>query len=65
LINSDLPLGCYYFGSRHRPIATTQYGNMELVLNAITAGATAYCLVGYESFAMVNTISQAGSLPAS
>jgi len=65
LINSDLPLGCYYFGSRHRPIATTQYGNMELVLNSITAGATAYCLVGYEAFAMVNTITQAGSLPSS
>jgi hypothetical protein len=65
LINSDLPLGCYYFGSRHRPIATTQYGNMELVINTITAGATAYALVGYEAFAMVNTITQAGSLPSS
>lgn len=65
LINSDLPLGCYYFGSRNRPIATTQYGNMELVINTITAGATAYTLVGYEAFAMVNTITQAGSLPSS
>lgn len=65
LIGSDLPLGMYYFGSRHKPISTTQYGNMELVLNAITAGATAYMLLGYEDFAMVNTITQAGSLPAS
>ncbi len=64
LLGVDLPLGMHYFGSRNRPISTTQYGNMELVLNASTAGATAYCLVGYEDFAYVNTITQAGSLPA-
>ncbi len=65
LVTTDFPKGVYYFGSRAKPIATTQYGNMELVLNAITAGAGAYCLVGYEDFALVNTITQAGSLPAS
>jgi hypothetical protein len=61
----DLPPGTYYFGSRQKPIATTQYGNMQLVLNALTAGAGAYLLMGYEDMALVNTLTQAGSLPAS
>jgi hypothetical protein len=65
LLQTDFPLGTYYFGSRAKPISTNQYGNMELVLNASTAGAGAYCLIGYEDFAYVNTITQAGSLPAS
>lgn len=64
LLGTDFPKGVYYFGSRMKPIATTQYGNMELILNAITAGASAYALVGYEDFALVNTITQAGSLPS-
>jgi hypothetical protein len=65
LLTTDYPNGVYYFGSRAKPIATTQYGNMELVLNASTAGNGAYVLVGYEDFALVNTITQAGSLPSS
>jgi hypothetical protein len=65
LIHTDFPKGTYYFGSRQRPISTTQYGNMELVLNAITAAAGAYCLVGWEDFGLQNVITQAGSLPAS
>jgi len=64
-LGSDLPPGCYYFGSREKPISTVQYGNMQLVLNAITAGAGAYALMGYESFALVQTLNMAGSLAAS
>lgn len=64
-LHFDLPPGCYYFGSREKPIATTQYGNMELVINPITAGASAYVLVGYEDFALINALTQAGSLAAS
>lgn len=62
---TDIPLGAYYFGSREKPIATVQYGNMELVLNPITAGATAKAYVGYEDFAMVNTLVGAGSIGGS
>jgi P3 major capsid protein len=62
---ADLPPGCYYFGSREKPISTVQYGNMQLILNAITAGAGAYGLLGYEDFALVQTLSMAGSLAAS
>jgi hypothetical protein len=65
LIQTDFPKGVYYFGSRHKPIATTQYGNMQLVLNASAAAAGAYCLVGWEDFGLQNVITQAGSLPAS
>jgi hypothetical protein len=60
----DLPPGCYLFDSRNRPISTTQYGNMELVLNPITAGAGAYELICVEDFAIVQTLSMAGSLAA-
>lgn len=65
LIHTDFPKGTYYFGSRQRPISTTQYGNMELVLNAASASAGAYCIVGWEDFGLQNVITQAGSLPAS
>jgi hypothetical protein len=64
-LQTDFPPGTYYFGSREKPISTTQYGNMQLVLNAITVGAGAYVLTGYEDFAFVQTLSMAGSLAAS
>lgn len=61
----DFPPGVYYFGTREKPISTTQYGNMQLILNAVTAAAGAYQLVGVEDFALVQTLSMAGSLAAS
>jgi hypothetical protein len=64
-LQTDMPPGCYYFGSREKPISTVQYGNMQLILNAITAGAGAQLLLGYEDFALVQTLSMAGSLAAS
>jgi P3 major capsid protein len=60
----DVPKGCYYFGSRSKPIATVQFGNMQLVLNASTAGASASLLLGYEDFALKNAVTQAGSINA-
>lgn len=65
LLGCDFPYGVYYFGSRSKPISTTQYGNMELVLNASTAAAGSYVLLAYEDLAYVNNITQAGSLPSS
>lgn len=58
----DTPPGCYYFGSREKPIKTTQYGNMQLINNPVTAGAGAYAIVGIEDFAIVQSLSMAGSL---
>jgi len=61
-LQTDFPPGVYYFGSRRRPINTTQYGNMQLIINPITAGAGAYELVGIEDFALIQQLSMAGSL---
>jgi hypothetical protein len=65
MIGTDLPNGCYYFDFRRRPLSTIQYGNLQLVINPSTASAGAYALVGWEAFAYVNNITQAGSLSAS
>lgn len=64
-MQTDMPPGTYYFGSREKPISTVQYGNMQLILNALTAGSGAYALVGFEDFALVQTLNMAGSLAAS
>jgi hypothetical protein len=64
-LQDDMPPGCYYFGSRQKPISTTQYGNMQLILNALTVGTNPYMLLGYEDFAIVQSLSMAGSLAAS
>lgn len=62
-IGDDFPNGCYYFASRDKPISTVQYGNMNLVLNpAGTIAAGAQLLVGFEDFALVNTLVGAASL---
>lgn len=60
----DHPPGMNYFGSRNKPISTTQYGNMQLVMNPITAGTGAYMLLGFEDFSYLNTIRLGGSLAA-
>ena len=65
MIKTDLPLGTYYFDFRRRPLSTIQYGNLQLVINPSTAAAGAYALIGWEAFAFVNNITQAGSLSAS
>lgn len=64
-IGTDMPPGGYFFDYRNKPISTTQYGNMELILNAATATNNPYLLVGVEDFAVVQQLSMAGSLAAS
>jgi hypothetical protein len=62
-IGDDFPNGVYYFASRDKPISTVQFGNMALVLNPTgTINAGAQLLVGYEDFALVNTLVGAASL---
>lgn len=58
----DVPKGCYYFGSRQKPIATVQYGNMQLVMNPSVAGAGAQVYLAYEDFALKNAVVKAGSI---
>ena len=62
---TDWPLGSYLFDFRDQPISTNQTGNMQLLINAITAASGSTVLCGFESFALVNTILGAASLPAS
>jgi P3 major capsid protein len=62
LMYKDLPKGCYYFSHRKKPISTISYGNMQLIINPSTAAAGAYSLIGWEDFATVNALMQAGSL---
>lgn len=60
----DWPIGTYYFNHRNRPINTSQFGNMQLILNASTVNTGAQLLVGYEDFSVLNTLNNAGSLAA-
>lgn len=64
LIGDDMPPGFYYFDHRAKPISTIQYGNMQLVLNPSLVNANAQLLVGFEALALINQITQAGSLYA-
>lgn len=58
----DPPAGTYYFDHRRKPISTIQYGNMQLVLNGLNLNAAASLTMGYEQLALINMITQAGSL---
>lgn len=64
-LKTDPPVGTYLFDFREQPINTNQAGNMQILLNASSAAAGSQVLVGWESFADVNTILGAQSLPAS
>ena len=63
IIGNDPPAGTYYFDHRNKPINTVQYGNMELIVNpSAVSGGTAAFLVGFEALALINQVTQAGSL---
>jgi hypothetical protein len=67
IINDDFPAAVarssYYFDSRRKPISTVQFGNMQLIANlAQVQASTSSLLVGYEAMALINQITQAGSL---
>jgi P3 major capsid protein len=64
-IKTDWPVGAYMFDFRQQPLSTNQTGNMQLLLNAISAAANSTVLPMFESFALVNTVLGAASLPAS
>jgi hypothetical protein len=64
-IGDDFTLGMYYVNTRSKPIATQQYGNMNLVCNPADVQTGAAMLVGYEAFALQNMIAQAQGLAAS
>jgi hypothetical protein len=64
-VMDDFPVGIYYISTRKKPLSTVQYGNLEAILNPLgTVNAGAQVLAAYEDFAIVNTVTGAGSLPA-
>lgn len=65
LLWTDPPPGTYYVSHRTRPVSVLTSGNMQFVINPITAGAGAYLQVGWEDFALSNQLSQAPSLASS
>lgn len=65
-IHDDVPAGVYYFSHRHKPLATVQYGNFNIVVNPSTVnngGAGVSVYVGFEDLGLVNQITGAGSIP--
>lgn len=63
LFGTDLYNGLYVFDTAEKPIDTQNYGNLQLDLNTITAGASAYAYTMSEFIAYQNQIAQAPSLP--
>ena len=59
---SDLPYGTYYFPTRRKNLATLQFGNLQLTLNANTATPAGYVNVMWEAFALQNTLQSGASL---
>lgn len=59
----DWPAGFYYMNHRNRPVNTSQFGNMQLVINPSVVNANAQILLGYEDFAISNVMNAAASLP--
>lgn len=64
-LQADFPDGMYYFDHRRKPISTVQYGNMQFNFQPSTVNAGATFLVGYESFGILNQVTNAGSLAGS
>jgi len=61
-LNSDCPAGTYYFPTRRKNIATLQFGNLQLTLNAKNSTPQGYCNVMWEAFALQNTLQSGASL---
>lgn len=64
-LSSDTPPGTYYFPTRRKNIATLQFGNLQLTLNANTATPSGYTNVMWEAFALQNTLQSGASLASS
>lgn len=62
ILSTDAPLGTFYLSSRRKPISSNQYGNIEIVLNAINATANSKLYVGLEMMNYPNMVANAGSL---
>lgn len=62
VFGDDPPPGTYYWDFRRKPVSTIQYGNMQIVANLANPSASGVITMGYEMMALINMITQAGSL---
>jgi hypothetical protein len=62
ILHGDLPGGTYYFDTRQKAISTSQFGNVQLVINSIVGGANAKVQVLWEMLAPLNTLVSGASL---
>jgi len=64
ILQVDMPIGCYYFDFRKKPLSTVQYGNLSLVVNPSSVGSTfpATFYVLFEQLAQQNQVVGAGSI---
>lgn len=64
ILGCDLPAGTRYLDFRHRPINTSQYGNMAVIVNPSSVlGSAATILFGWEAYGVIGQVNQGGSLP--
>jgi len=61
-LTADLPNGTYYFPTRRHNIASLQFGNLQLTLNATSTTPASYANVMWEMFALQNTLASGASL---
>lgn len=64
-IADDFPKAMYYFDFNDRPIDTSVFGNMQLLLNpSSVGGSSAVVLLGWEAYGIIGQINQGGSIPS-
>jgi hypothetical protein len=64
-ISDDFPQGMYFFDFNDRPIDTSVFGNMQLLLNPSNVGGnSAVVLLGWEAYGIIGQINQGGSIPS-
>jgi hypothetical protein len=64
-LTTDNPYGTYYFPTRRHNLATLQFGNLQLTLNALNSTPAGYVNVMWEDFALQNTLQSGASLASS
>jgi hypothetical protein len=60
-MNTDWPIGLYWWDFRDRPINTNNFGNMQFTVSPNNSTSTLYC--GFEGIGIANQVISAGSIP--
>lgn len=60
-MNTDWPLGMYWWDFRDRPINTNNFGNMQMTVSPNNSTSTLFC--GFEGIGIANQVITAGSIP--